>query len=100
MRDLRKFPQYARLIGFKDNKRFKPDKKITFNIPTGWIPGFDHIHEQPVLPTVLEKKFAAKQIHIDFNRPIPDTPEFKEIMEAQSKALYWKIKNVVLRSSE
>ena len=33
--DLRKFPAYATIIGCKDNKRFKPEKILAFEIPTG-----------------------------------------------------------------
>ena len=95
VRDLRKFPEYARLIGFKDNKRFKPDKKIKFEIPNGWIVEFDQFIEQPVFPKEIEKKLADKHYIIDFNRPIPDTPEFKDINEALPKLLYWKIRRFV-----
>lgn len=91
VRDLRKFSQYAGLIGFKDNKRFKPNKKISFDIPDGWIPAFELI-ERPILPKGLKTKLlGGKHYIIDHNRPIPDTPEFKPVKEALSKVLYWKI---------
>jgi transcriptional regulator with XRE-family HTH domain len=90
VRDLRKFPEYARIIGFKANKRFKPDRKIFFDIPDGWIPEYALV-EKPMFSEELEKKFAGKHYIIDHNHPIPDTPEFKEIKEALPKALYWKI---------
>ena len=93
VRDLRKFPKYADLIGFKDNKRFKPDKKISFDIPEGWMLEFDQLLEKAVFPKEIEKKLGDKHYIVDTNRPIPDTPEFKVFKEALSKVLYWRIKN-------
>jgi transcriptional regulator with XRE-family HTH domain len=92
VRDLRKFPEYARIIGYKDNKRINPDKKISYEIPFGWMTGFDQLVEQPVFPKEIEKKLADKDYVIDMNKPIPDTPEFKDLNEAMPKVIYWKIK--------
>lgn len=95
VRDLRKFPEYARRIEFKDNKRFKPNKRIKFDIPNGWLADFDQLVEQPVFPKDVERKLADKDYIIDFNRPIPNTPEFKDLNEALPKALYWIIEKFV-----
>ena len=88
VRDLRKFPEYARRIEFKDNKRFKPNKRIKFDIPNGCLADFDRLVEQPVFSKDIERKLADKDYIIDFNRPIPNTPEFKDLNEALPKALY------------
>jgi DNA-binding XRE family transcriptional regulator len=95
VRDLRKFPEYARRLAFKDNKRFKPAKKIQFDIPVGWLDDFDRLVEHPMFPKDIEKKLAGKRYIIDFNRPIPNTPEFKDLNEALPKLLYWKITKFV-----
>jgi hypothetical protein len=89
--DLRKFPDYAQLIGFKDNPRFNPDKTIKFDIPNGWINEFDSLAEKPMLSEEIERKFAGKTGLIDWNLPMPDKPEFKELIEGLPKALYWTI---------
>jgi transcriptional regulator with XRE-family HTH domain len=93
VRDLRKFPKYADLIGFKDNKRFKRDKKISFDIPEGWILGFDQLVEKAVFPKEIDKKLGDRHYVVDTNRPIPDTPEFKVFKEALPTVLYWRIKS-------
>ena len=90
--DLRKFPKYARIIGFKDNKRFKPNKKIDFTIPVGWIQEFTYLEEKAIFPLAVNRKLGKKHYVIDSNRPIPDTPEFKDFKEALPKALYYRIK--------
>jgi transcriptional regulator with XRE-family HTH domain len=92
VRDLRKFPEYASRIGFKDNKRFKAAKKIYFEIPDGWLIGFDQLIEQPKFPKEWERKLADRHFIIDHNKPIPDTAEFKDFKEAMTKVIYWKIK--------
>ena len=90
--DLRKFPEYARIIGFKDNKRFKPSKVIDFAIPFGWIVEFSRLHEKVIFPPEINRKLGKKNFIVDTSRPIPDTPEFKELKEALPHALYWRIK--------
>ena len=84
--DLRKFPAYAKIIGFKDNKRFKPQKILAFEMPAGWIHDFALLNEHPILPRELEKKYRDKTYLLDFERPLP-----KDIQEDVSKALYWRI---------
>ncbi len=92
VRDLRKFPIYAGIIDFSDNKRFKPDKKIPFDIPDGWILGFAQLVEKPVFPKEIEKTLRDKHYIIDANYPIPDRPEFKAVKDALPKVLYWRIR--------
>ena len=58
--DLRKFPAYAKIIGYTDNKRFKPEKILAFEILTGWIHDFAALDECPVLPKDLEKNIGEK----------------------------------------
>jgi DNA-binding XRE family transcriptional regulator len=89
--DLRKFPAYAKIIGYTDNKRFKPEKILAFEIPTGWIHDFAALDECPVLPKDLEKKYRGKIRIIGFDRPLS-----KEIQEDFSKALFWKIRKFIL----
>jgi hypothetical protein len=35
--DLRRFPEFAEIIGYRDDKRFQPDKIIEYHRPKGWI---------------------------------------------------------------
>jgi transcriptional regulator with XRE-family HTH domain len=84
--DLRKFPDYARLLGFKDQKGYRPAKVIEFTLPHGWIDS-DYLMEEPVLPPGADMKLNGRADYLlDFDRPIP-----KEIEEAFAQALYWKI---------
>jgi transcriptional regulator with XRE-family HTH domain len=84
--DLRKFPEFARMIGYKDDKRFKPDKIIPYNRPKGWIPDY-YLKESPVLPPDADMKLLPNSTYIiDSERPVPE--ELKNICE---QALYWKI---------
>ena len=85
VRDLRKFSEYARIIGYKDNKRFKPDKVITFNLPRGWIPEYV-LHEKAILPHGADRKLRDAKYIIDSERPVPP-----EVREAMDQALYWEI---------
>lgn len=89
--DLRKFSEYARIIGYKDNKRHKPDKLISFNIPRGWIVEY-FLHEKAVLPHGADRKLRDAMYLIDDERPIPP-----EVKEAADQALYWEI--IEFRSS-
>jgi DNA-binding XRE family transcriptional regulator len=89
--DLRKFPAYAKIIGFKDNRRFKPDKIVAFDQPAGWIHDFAMLDEWPVLPKDLAKKYRKNTYVLDQDRPLP-----KEIQEDFPKALYWKIRKFCL----
>lgn len=89
--DLRKFPDYGRLIGFQDQRRYRPDKVIAFTIPHGWI---DHycLHESPVLPPGADWKLPGNTLYVlDFDRPIPEV-----VREAVEQALYWQIKSFTL----
>ncbi len=95
VQNLRKFPDYARIIGFKDSRRYKPDKIVKFEIPQGWIPSFDLLNEKPILPKELEKKHKNKLYLIDGDRPIP-----KEVQDMFNQALYWKIKQFHLHHGD
>ena len=83
--DLRKFPEYARILGFKDNKRYKPDKLIPFTIPRGWMRNY-YALERPVLPHGADMKLRDADYILDDERYIPP-----EIKEAAARALYWEI---------
>jgi transcriptional regulator with XRE-family HTH domain len=85
VRDLRKFPEYARIVGFKDNKRYKPDKLIPFTIPRGWMRNYSLI-AKPVLPHGADMKMRDAKYILDDERPVPEV-----IKEALSQALYWEI---------
>ena len=83
--DLRKFSEYARILGYKDNKRFKADKVIPFTIPRGWIVEY-LLYEKAILPHGADRKLRDAEYVLDSERPIP--PEVKEAMD---QALYWEI---------
>lgn len=83
--DLRKFPEYARILGFKDNKRYKPDKRIPFTLSRGWMRNYCAI-ERPVLPPGADRKLRDAHYILDDERPIPEA-----IKEAVAQALYWEI---------
>ncbi len=83
--DLRKFPDYARILEFKDTKRYKADKLIPFTIPRGWIARY-LLKEKPVLPIGADMKLRDAEYILDEERPIPE-----EIKEAVAQALYWEI---------
>lgn len=85
--DLRKFPDYARLIGFQDNRRYRPDKVIPFTIPHGWMDHYKLV-ESPVLPHGADRKLRDAEYILDSDRPIPDV-----VKEAVAQALYWKIES-------
>ena len=84
--DLRKFPEYARIRGFKDNKRYKPDKLISFTFSRGWIPNY-YLIERAVLPPDVDMKFRRAVYLLDTERYIP--PEYQEALD---QALYWEIR--------
>ena len=85
--DLRKFPEFARIIGFKDDKRFSPDKLVPHVRPRGWIPDY-FLDEEPVLPPDAEMKIRPNAVYIiDAERPIPNA--LRDIID---QALYWRIK--------
>jgi DNA-binding XRE family transcriptional regulator len=83
--DLRKFSEYARILGYKDNKRYKPDKLIPFTIPRGWL--YDYVlSEKPVLPHGADMKMRHATYVLDSQRYIPP-----EVKEALAQTLYWEI---------
>jgi transcriptional regulator with XRE-family HTH domain len=84
--DLRKFPEYARILKFKDNKRYKPGKLIPFTFSRGWMRNF-YLVERPVLPPGADMKLRDAHYILDDERPIPEA-----VKEAVSQALYWEIK--------
>jgi hypothetical protein len=85
--DLRTFPDFARIIGFKDDKRFSLDKLVPYDRPKGWIPDY-FLVENPFLPPDADMKLRPNADYIlDNERPIPAA--LKEIID---QALYWEIK--------
>lgn len=84
--DLRNFPDYAGIIGFKDDRQYRPDKLVEFEIPHGWIDNY-LLHESPVLPHGPDRKLRDAQYILDFDRYIPE-----HIEEAIDQALNWEIK--------
>ncbi|MBM3877033.1 MAG: helix-turn-helix transcriptional regulator [Verrucomicrobia bacterium] len=86
--DLRKFPDYARLIGFQDQRRYRPDKVIEFIIPHGWMDHY-YLDESAVLPPGADLKLRPNTSYfLDTRRHIPEV-----VKEAIAKALYWKIES-------
>jgi hypothetical protein len=83
--DLRKFSDYARILGYKDNKRYKPDKLISFVLPVGWLVDYNLV-EKPILPHGADMKLRDADYILDNERYIPP-----EIKEAYDQALYWEI---------
>lgn len=83
--DLRKFSDYARILGYKDNKRYKPDKLISFVLPVGWLVDYLLI-EKAVLPHGADMKLRDADYILDDERYIPP-----EVKEAYDQALYWEI---------
>jgi len=83
--DLRKFSEYARILGYKDDNRYEPDKLIEFVLPSGWLMGY-FLMEIPVLPHGADMKLQNAKYILDSERYIPP-----EIKEAVDQALYWKI---------
>jgi hypothetical protein len=85
--DLRKFPEFARLIGYKDDKRRRPEKLFSHTRTRGWIPKF-YLHESPVLPPEESMKLPTDVDYVlDGERPIPE-----KLSHILDRALYWEIK--------
>lgn len=83
--DLRRFPAYARITGFKDKPSYKPGRLFEFVIPHGWIANYV-VCESPVLPHGADMKLRDAEYVLDYDRPIPAV-----IKEAIDQALYWTI---------
>ena len=83
--DLRKFPQYARILGYKDDDQYTPDKLMEFVLPRGWLVDYFLI-ETAVLPHGADMKLRDAKYILDSEGYIPP-----EITEAVDQALYWKI---------
>jgi hypothetical protein len=84
--DLRKFPEFARILGFQDRKNYPPDKILEFTIPHGRIENF-FLHEIPILPKQADIQLLHNASYIiDTSRPIP--PELQKIVD---QAQYWEI---------
>ena len=83
--DLRKFTEYARILGYKDNKRFKPDKVIEFKVPRGWLVEYV-VYEKAILPHGADRKLRDTRYIMDDERPVPP-----EVQEAIDQHLYWEI---------
>jgi len=83
--DLRKFSAYADILGYKDDKRYPPDKLMEFILPRGW-PEQYYLVEKPVLPHGADMKLRDAKYILDSERYIP--PEIKEALD---QALYWEI---------
>jgi transcriptional regulator with XRE-family HTH domain len=93
--DLRKFPQYAKIIGYTDNKRFKPEKLIEYQRSKGWIQDY-FLRESPVLPPDVEMKLRPNaDYYIDNERPIPEA-----LQNIIDQALFWKIEEFRLDLAE
>lgn len=93
--ELRKFADYAKIIGFIDDKRYKPDKIVKFEIPHGWIPDFAWLSEKPILSRELAQKNKDTVYLIDTELPIP-----KEVQDMVAQALYWKIEEFRLHEGQ
>ena len=85
--DLRQFPAYARLIGFQDHRRYRPDRVIAFTIPHGWMEHYTLV-ESPVLPHGADRKLRDAEYILDTERPMPEV-----VKEAVAQALYRKIES-------
>ena len=84
--DLRRFPDYARIIGYRDDRRFSPKKIIPCNRPRGWVTDY-YLVESPVLPPDAEMMTRPNAAYIiDDEHPIPQV--LAHIVE---QALYWQI---------
>lgn len=83
--DLRKFSEYAHILRYKDDKRYKPDKLIEFVLPRGWLVNY-YLVEIPVLPPGADMKLRDADYILDRERHLPPA-----IKEAFDQALYWKI---------
>jgi transcriptional regulator with XRE-family HTH domain len=93
--DLRKFPVYAKIIGFEDKKSYRPTTILEFTIPHGWIDNY-YIHEKPELPPGADIKLRGDASYIiDGDRPIP-----KHIQEAVNQATYWEIRDFRLTGAD
>jgi len=84
--DLRKFCEYARILGYKDKKCYKPDKLLQFVLPRGWLTTY-YLVERPILPHGADMKLCNAEYILDIERYISP-----EIQEAIDQALYWEIK--------
>jgi transcriptional regulator with XRE-family HTH domain len=83
--DLRKFSEYANILGYKDDKRYSPHKLVNFVLPRGWLAGY-YLIEKPVLAHGADMKLRNAKYILDSERYIP--PEIKEALD---QALYWEI---------
>ncbi|MCX6904155.1 MAG: hypothetical protein NTW03_11905, partial [Verrucomicrobia bacterium] len=93
--DLRKFPELGHILGFKDNKRYKPDKKINFTVPVGWISEYAYLQLKLELPEDLQKQFSDKVILYDGDRPLPE-----EFRDAARQATCYRVVDFHLRYSD
>jgi transcriptional regulator with XRE-family HTH domain len=83
--DLRKFSEYARILGYEDDDQFAPDDLKHFVLPRGWLVPYFLI-EKPILPHGADMKLRIAKYVLDNERYIPP-----EIEEAIAQALYWEI---------
>jgi hypothetical protein len=84
--DLRKFPDYTHILRYKNTRRNKPDKVISFDLPKGWIRNY-FLHETHVLPHGADMKLRRDADYaLDDERPIPPY-----IQEAIDRVLCWEI---------
>jgi len=65
--DLRKFSQYARILGYVDDERFAPDDLKQFVLPRGWLAPYFLI-ESPVLPHGADMKLRNAKYILDNER--------------------------------
>lgn len=83
--DLRKFSDYARILGFTDNERYAPRDLKEFTLSRGWITGY-YLIEKPILPPGADMKLRDAKYILDSERFIPS-----EIAEALRETIYWEI---------
>ena len=85
--DLRKFPAYARILGFQDKRSYQPTTLIEFTIPKGWMRDYILV-ATPVLPHGADRKLRDAEYFFDDERPIPP-----EVKEALAEATHWRIES-------
>lgn len=88
VRDLRRFPEYARSLPWTDSKEAKPDEQVRFEIPDGWITPRGLVVETPVLPKDAPKEYRENDYQLDMNRPMS-----KELRDYLNKTeMLWRIR--------
>jgi transcriptional regulator with XRE-family HTH domain len=68
--DLRKFSEYARILGYTDDERYASDDIKEFLLPRGWLQEY-YLVEKPVLPHGADMKLRNAKYILDSERDIP-----------------------------